>query len=507
MIRDLVFVDEGGESGRHASLTAADMGTDAFCTFCLANGNYIWKGKKEDLQILWQENFLNDDGRHIVEPDHVGYIEKEKMWLFGNVAITADGKEMRPDESGIFWTDKRGYKPIPIGVTSGGQAISEGIPYLSTNDSVDIKEIRANLADTIGNIEADKCLAWVTAVAFSSEAFKQFGCFPFLFMNGKTTSGKSTISEWMCSFFGIENNGLILSDTTPVAIMRSLGYYSGLPVFLDEYRNDEKIIQKTQFLRNVYNRQSAGKGIKADFGLRMAKVRGTVIIAGEELPKDVAIINRSIVIPVIRAKKRQDHYEWFCREKGKFSRFFYELLINKKNLVPKFNSMLIEAKQVFTSQKIDERTAINFSIICAGYVCAFGESKEFAKLIVEDIKKVHESNKEAGMVGQFIQDVLAMKYAQKFKNVQYWEVKGDELHIYIQALWNLWQEDSQRRGDKQLSVKSLRDCLREEPGWVSHGSVSRINGELAKVTVFKIKDMSADMSSFIEDSLFNTVTQ
>jgi len=498
IIRELVFLDELGDSGQCFALKADDMMSDAFCTFCLSKGNFIWKGKKEDLQILWQENFLNDDGRHIVEPDHVGYIDKEKMWLFGNVAITDDGKEMRPDQNGIFWLEKKGYKPVPLGITSGRQAISEGLPYLAINDTMDIRQIQNNLADTLGKVNAYKCLAWVTAIAFLEESFKHFGCFPFLFVTGKTGSGKSTIADWMCSFFGIESNGITLSQTTPVAIQRSLGYYSSLPVFLDEYRNTADIVYKTHFLRNVYNRQSSGKGIKADFGLRMAKVRGTVIIAGEELPNDAALINRSIIIEVVKANKTQDHYEWFRRERPKFSRFFYDILHAKKSLIPRFDKIIAEAKHVFTMRHYDERTAINYAILCAGYACAFGESEEFARLIVDDIKKVQIENAEASMVSQFLQDITALKFSKRLKE-NYWEVKGEEIHLYLQGLYNLWAEDSRKRGIEPLKMTSLRGYFKEEPGFIENGVASRIENKWARVSVFKIADISPEMRQLIED--------
>jgi DNA primase len=499
IVREIQFLDETGDGGHCFALKADEMGADAFATFCLAKGNYIWKGKKEDLQILWQENFLNDDGRHIIEPDHIGYLEKEKMWMFSNVVITDKGEEMRPDENGIFWTEKRGYKPVSLGITSGKQAISEGMPYLSINDQVNIEEIKKNLSDTIGDVEATKALAWITAVVFMENAFKKYGCFPFLFVTGKTGSGKSTIADWICSFFGIEHNGITLSQTTAGAIQRSLGYYSSIPVFLDEYRNTSDIIYKTHFLRNVYNRQSSGKGVKANFGLRMAKVRGTVVIAGEELPNDAALINRSIIIEIIKAKKREDHYEWFCREKSKFSRFFYDILKNKKALDEKFDSMMAKGKIAFMASKIDERTAINYAILCAGYACSFGESKEFAQLIVADIKRVQVDNKQASMISQFIQDISAMKFNGQIDG-RYWEIKSDgELHIYFQGLYNLWAKDCRQRGVNILKAESLQGYFKEEAGFIKNRHMSKIDNKSVRCSVFKLNEASPELQELVDE--------
>ena len=278
LIREVILTHKSGGRSKSLSITAEEMNNDAFRTFCWKAGNYVWKGKPDDLLVLWESEFVNaEDMRFIVEHDHIGWLDDEKMWLFGNVAVKDDGSELRPDEMGYFGL-KTWYPAIGIVVTTGKNTINSGVPSLSLNQ-FDIKEFKNRLSDTINPMQANLCLGWMTANLFMTEVFKLHGCFPFLYLRGLKGSGKTKVLSWILACLGIEGEGYSIESTTTVAAGRYLGYFSSLPVMFDDYRNTEKAQAKDGFFRNVYNRQSAGKGMKSEFGIREVKVRGTVCLA------------------------------------------------------------------------------------------------------------------------------------------------------------------------------------------------------------------------------------
>lgn len=487
MVREVLFVNEYGETSKSFSLTAADMARpDAFTAFCMGRGNFVWKGQKEDLFTIWESEFLMDDGRHITEPDHIGWVESEKMWLFGNIAFRGEGEEVRPDKNHVFWTGKKGLKPIPLGITSGKTVLAEGIPYLSLNP-VDIHDVKNRLSETIGNNEANICLGWITAVAFLEEVFDAYSCFPFLNLTGRRGSGKSTVAEWIMNFFGLENAGKMASDTTQVGLQRYLSYYSSLPVFLDEFRNTKQIVMKTGFLRNAYNRQSAGKGIKADFGLREAKVRGTLLISGEETPEDNALLCRCIVVIITERNRRADHYQWFVTHRTRLSNYFLELLRRKHKVVKDYLRILNEAKNFFVENNVDDRTAINYAIITAGYAIAFGEKDvDFAKWISEETVRVKAEYQDEQAVSVFLEDLIAMK-TRGIVNESYWdyEPQAKKIYLYFHGLYSIWsQEYRKTRGVEPFKASSIRDYLKEEQGFLGLGEVWRISGTIKKCIVF-----------------------
>lgn len=500
LIRELQFINEYGDhSASCSAIKPEDMGgSEGFTNFCFTHGNFIWRGTKDDLLNIWEGLFLEDDGRHIVEPDHIGWVESEKMWLFGNVAIDKDGKEMRPDKNHIFWLEKKGIKPVSLGVTTGKGQISEGIPYVSLTPC-DIKEIRKRLADTIGDIEAVKCLGWASAIPYLEDIFDVYGCYPFLFITGRTGSGKSTIAEWITCLFGIENAGKSISQTTVVAIQRSLGYYSSLPVFLDEFRNTSDIAFKTGFLRNVYNRQSSGKGIKSNFGIREAKVRGTLIVAGEETPNDNAILNRSILIEIVKKSRVTNHYDWFTKNKVRFSHHILEIIKNKARDKELFMRVLGEAKDYLTAHAgVDDRTAVNHAVLCAGHAIVFGDDDlKFADVIEAEAKKTNTEYQKDNMMHTFFSDLQVMAHKGELKD-HFWLVDDGKVYLYFEALYNVWSADARKRGLEPFKPSSVRGYFKEEPGFLEMSALKRIDGYMRRCIVLDYDTCGDDICSLVE---------
>ena len=498
IIREVVFVNQFGEYSSSFSLEAMDMsGVDSFKTFCLAKGNFIWRGNAEDLANIWEPLFLEDDGRHIIEPDHIGWIESEKMWLFGNVAVKGKD-EMRPDKNHIFWTEKRGLKPLALGVTSGRMTISEGIPYLNLGESPSLTEIRGYLGETIGDMQANACLGWMAAVLFLEDVFDLYGCFPFLFITGRRGSGKSTIAEWLMNFYGLENAGKMAADTTPVGLQRYLAYYSSLPVFVDEYRNVKQVTYKNGFLRNVYNRQSAGKGIKSDFGVREAKIRGTLLISGEETPEDNALLTRCIIIAITEKARKTNHFNWFMSNRIKFSVHVLNILLKKERHLKTFLGVLNEGKDYLTSQKLDDRTAINYSIMSAGYAVLFGESVDFAQWITYEAQRVRDDYQKEQAVEVFLEDLIYLRTVKQI-NDDYWEIEGDKIYLYFHGLYNIWaKEYAKIRGEQAFKASSIRDYLKEETGYLECGIDHRIKGHSKSCIIFDCEDAPKTLKNLVE---------
>lgn len=471
-IREATLISDTGEHSPSFSLESAPM-SDAgiFRTFCLSRGNFIWRGKTEDLLHLWEPMFLESDGRHIIEPDHIGWIESEKMWLFGNIALPAEGHEMRPDGNHTFWTDRKGIKPIALGVTSGRQVISEGIPYLAMESSApSIAEIHKKLGDTIGVNYSAMALGWVTSVPWMEEVFELYGCFPFLFITGRRGSGKSTIAEWLTNMFGLENSGKMASDTTAVGLQRYLAYYSCLPVFVDEYRNTKQITMKNGMLRNVYNRQSAGKGIKADFGIREAKIRGTLIIAGEELPEDNALLTRCLAIRVSDVERPENHFNWFMKHRSQLSSHILTTIRKKKTSTPTFINVLNESKLHFVSQGMDDRSAINYAVVVAGYFIAFGNSPDFGTWITNEAIAQKQEYEQEQAVDVFFDDLLFLKSAKKLEE-GFVDYEDGKIYLYYHGLYNLWSAEYFKvRGEHGFKASAIRGYMKDEPGFL-HTSV------------------------------------
>lgn len=484
IIRELRITNEFGRSHSFFAIRPEDMmGNDSFSTFCARHGNFIWKGRKEDLYSIWEYEFLNDSGRHIMEPDCIGWLPEEKIWTFGNVAFVPEG-ELRPDDHGIFWTEKCGFKPVPLGVSSGKNVISEGIPYLSLT-KCDFEALQGKLGESIGDFEAAVCLGWSFSVLFMEEVFKNYGCFPFLFITGRRRSGKSTVAEWIMNLFGLENSGKQAGDTTSVAVQRYMSYYSSLPLFMDEYRNDQKVTNKNGLFRNAYNRQSAGKGMKADFGIREAKVRGTLIIAGEETPNDNALLTRCVTVQVSELSRKVNNFDWFNKNRNRMSSFTYEILANRKTYLEKYIARLNKDKAEITNLLNDDRMGINMAVVSAGAWTLLGENKAFAKAFVMDITAAKATQESENAVAVFFADVQALSFDRSLKLQDYWDVSDGKIYLYFHGLYNIWARDYQGRNrETPFKADAIRNYLRDEAGFLNTSYPHRLKGGLCKCVVF-----------------------
>jgi hypothetical protein len=501
VVREVVLADEFGKQSHSFALPSEPMiKREAFSNFVMNKGNYVWKGTTDDLIQIWSGLFLEDDGRYIVEPDHVGWVPEERSWVFGNILVKENGEEVRPDKNNIFWVEKHGIKPVPISVTSGKTAISEGIPIVATTEH-DMNDVRQRFVESIGKYEAYTLLGWITAVLFMEEIFEAYNCFPFMFITGRRGSGKSTVAEWAMSFFGIEGGGRQASDTTSVAMQRYLGYYSSLPVFIDEYRNTKQITMKNGFFRNVYNRQSAGKGIKASFGVREGKIRGTLLLAGEETPEDNALLTRCIILTVLDKKRSTNHFNWFQAHRTSLGYHTCRLLRQKSALKATFMENLNEGKNFFVKKGLDDRMALNYAVLGAGYHAAFGElPKDFQEHLTEESRKTQIEYNQENAVNIFLDDLLMFQSTGLLREPM-WACTEDRIFLYFAGLYSTWATEYRKiHGTEPFKATSIKHYLEEEPGFIEFDKVKRIGKYLRRCVVFLKDEAPNSIKTLIEES-------
>ncbi len=503
-MREIVFINEAGKHSSSFTASAEDMASIRdFTVFCFAKGNFVWRGMQEDLMTIWEDEFLMmDEGRVIVEPDHIGWIEADKMWVFGNVAMTEDGRELRPDKSQTFWIEKKGIKAISMAVDSRQKMVDSGVPCLSMIE-FRVEQVLERLSKSIGENEAKQCLGWLSAIVFMEEVFERYGSFPFLFITGKRASGKSTVAEWLMNFFGMENSGKMASETTSVAIQRYLSYYSSLPVFVDEYRNTDQIKYKTGLLRNAYNRQSAGKGTREGWGVREARIRGTLLIAGEETPEDNALLTRCIPVFLYEKQRLENNFHWFMANRAKFSNHTLELIKTKKARLDVFFRIMEEARKYFVSEGRDERTAINYATVAAGYAAAFGDKDiDFARWIGKETERIQAEFDEEQSTVVFWEYMIAMK-TKGVMDDKYWGAgthNGSPAYfLYFEGAYNEFsQEFRKTRGALPFKKSAVRAYMKEEPGFLELRHHHALKGQVKSCMVFDRHNAPDHLKHLIE---------
>ena len=276
------------------------------------------------------------------------------------------------------------------------------------------------------------------------------------------------------SLYGIESAGKGASETTAVAIQRSMSYYSSLPLYVDEYRNDLKVTQKNGVFRCAYNRQSMGKGLKQEFGIREGKIRGTLLIAGEETPNDNALLTRCVTVLISESKRKVNNFDWFIKNRTALSSFTYDILSHKKENLDRYLKRLVEDKDDIAKLMNDDRMAINKAVVSAGVWLLFGDNEDFTRDFIQDLTESKEIQEAESVVASFFADIKAMSVDSAFKIKDLIDLNDEKIYIYFHGLYNKWAKDYQSR-NRETPFKSdaIRNYLKEEPGFQEMSTMHR----------------------------------
>lgn len=402
IIREVTFVNEFGEKSPPFFLAPEDMvSSQYFAKFCASKGNLLWYGKQPDLIKIWELEMAREDtGVIVYQPDRVGEVEPG-IWLFANIAIKG-GKTYKPDERGIFWIDGKGYLPRPL----TGDNESDPLPELCLDGNLDkIRDIARKMKENVNSYVAYAGLGWIIACIFGRVIFAEFGFFPILFAHGKYESGKTTFLRWLFAFLGIETTGKSLAESTQNFIMRSLAYYSSLASWFDEYRNEGKITAKNGYLRSAYNRQSAGKGIKATFGAKGYEVAGALAISGEESPRDAGLSSRCCYLRLSEAKRTGAHFNWLNETSPEFSWLTYYLISNYEELADKIIKEIRDLNEALREVGVPDRTAGNWAIVGGAFYAVISQDENFIRWIRKECTVTENITKAEHMLAVFWEDV------------------------------------------------------------------------------------------------------
>lgn len=481
VMRYVQFVNEFGEKSKTFVLEPSDMaGVGKFKEYCFSRGNYIWEGSGSDLQEVWKYELRRDTGDMIYTPEVIGEIEPG-FWLFGNIAVK-NGKVYHPDSDGIFWIESIGYKPQSLSVGPRGETMEDAIPSLYLDDKeVDIVEIAETLKNNLGGYEAYVGLGWVIATIFSRVIFEEFDNFPFLFLHGKRESGKTTFLKWLMSFFGLETDGTSIHETSQNYIMRVLSYFSSMGVWFDEYRNTRKVTQNDGYLRSAYNRQLSGKGIKSPFGAKAYKVKATLALSGEELPKDSGLFTRLVPLQMSANKRNREYYERLKRMTEKFSGFTLYLIKNYDEYKDEIISTIKELRSALVKQEITDRTAQNWAVIAGAFYATVKEDQKFIEWVLKSCQEVRKTAEDEHILNIFWNDVVIMHsdFEINDKHVtDYYDKDKELIAIWFPAVYNIWAKYYRSRtGKEPFDKASISSYIKDESYYVDNKTV-RLNGKV-----------------------------
>lgn len=182
-------------------------------------------------------------------------------------------------------------------------------------------QMRDDLIKTVGDRDAWLAMGTMCAYAFGPELVQNYLCHPGIFFTGGYQTGKTETARRMTRIFGMGNKFIDLSDTSQVAIIRTLAQYSSLPPPFDEYRLSHASDPRQKFidgiLRAATQRGESHKGtIASQTSTVSTPPRTSPVVTGENSPRDSATASRYVHLTMSSARRKPGSGEAWDRVKA-----------------------------------------------------------------------------------------------------------------------------------------------------------------------------------------------
>jgi hypothetical protein len=443
--RLIKFVNMRGEESKgrevgHADVLTEDMfaGADKFRQYCLSKGNFNFgvgsSAGNLDLQKL-HSDVSNDAAYRVIKlvqyvgwhalPKHAsdagaadGQVTIPGIWFYDSNAYV-NGKEIRPDEDGIFWHDGEGYalsrrgreqefahgRPtMKPGITIESMKLNtegwdvEAKKLFETNPSGGFyREVCRLMVEAAGGQEGRMAIGGVLGFAAAPEIFAHWQCFPGVQISGQYGSGKTTYSSWLMSFQGQRVTdgeehrigaglGMVSSNVTAVGMMCQLENYSNLMVWADEFRAAElKRLQggeaKLAIMRDAYGRQLATKW--SPDGLQRV-IRTMLLVSGESTSDDAATRSRYVHMLVSENKRLDNHHDWLMAHDKYLFIFWREIMERREEFVKLVMSQIESWINHKDLAKLPARERLTHAVAYASWAASHTaqEVEEYRKFMV-----------------------------------------------------------------------------------------------------------------------------
>lgn len=334
-----------------------------------ANRFLLFLGNDYDLTSLVQYFELKFKPKLVVQSDCVGEIGPG--FIAENLYISNSG-DFKPLTNGFLSLDDHNSIQIVELATKGGG--HSGLPYFPLVEPVGgIDEYKKRVFDMLirnRNLKVGIGIGWMKATLWSTMFFKKYRFFPILMFHGKHASGKSRLANWLMSLVGMrEIQGIPLTErgTTEVGLARKFAYYSALPVFLDDYRNEKETGQKFHtFFRNVFDRSCSPKGIKSDWGVREVPIRGCLLLNGETSPNDPGLVSRIISIELTEQERDAKYWQTILKTEPGFAAIGLDWLKHRMDGFQGFIETYAKIEPILAKKIDNGRQASIWSVAVAG---------------------------------------------------------------------------------------------------------------------------------------------
>ena len=506
IMREIKLINKYGKEAGPFKIKSEQLASlTEFKKFCIDKGNFIYSGPERSFVKLIEYILANSDEFKVVNLiPQIGYIPQFNIFLFENALIDKEGKIYYADENSIIWKNNEGFQCY---------SLSEEEPVVTIEKKdIDIYSLELdfinNICGSFGEQKFKLAISWLYANIFTHEIQKRYKMFPFLYIYGKTRAGKDVLSGWLISLFGLDSS---VKESLPqmrstVGISRKAGYYSSLPVVLDEYKNINDIIKFNGFFKNLAHKIGVTKGLISRFGTYNEKINSNFIFTAEELPEDQAILSRSIILRINPNKRNDSYYNAINEHIPSYNQIGLHWLENRGTKRAEYFSYIEKIIDTLTKEGVAKYTAEAYAIAGAGYLCitdSEDDKQDYLDMLINIAKEDNTAKNQLDLLSVFFMDLDTLSAKLEFSsNAAIME--GSYCFFWLKYFVDIWNENLKRQGREPHTYKSILDLVRELPGCIKINSPKRVHGKLRKCVVFHMEKMPEEIQIFVDNYFTNT---
>lgn len=455
-------------------------------------GNYIWKGKEE--QLIKLKEFLYETTESAHEITQLGW-QRDGFFAFGNGAFFQNDW-VPVDEMGIVRLDDLGnfYLPSASEIFKNDRQLFQfERSFIHTNyNAITLRSYTDLMIEVFGD-NAKVGICFLLATIFRDIVTRVTKNFPMLNLYGPKGSGKSELGHTLMSFFIIDNRPPNLQNATDAALADSVAQCANALVHLDEYKNTIDLTRR-EFLKGLYDGTGRTRmNMDRDKKRETTAVDCGVCVSGQEMPTiDIALFSRMLFCSF-------DTTEFTIESKRKFDRLAeirklgcthltLEILRHRAKVEAEFpsnyKSAMSDLMATLEGESIEDRILRNWVVLAAIYRTLNGVLDigfEYKNMLAVCRKYCVRQNSECSSSNElavfwqtvdflhqngdiFIDADYRIKYEKKFKGrgmKDAIEFKSSRpiLYLSIKRVIMLYRQTCKKTGDNPLSADSLRNYL------------------------------------------------
>lgn len=322
--RLIVFKDKNGRKSKPIQMAGDKLNSSQeLRKFFPKVGSYHWWGNQEECDFWLQELDVQNYQRTITEIDTYGWNREVGIYIMGDCAVGANGQFIFPDKNGIIWYNQLGYKNSDS--VEAGTSFCHKPPTLfpdaedarKAHDAIDWNEeqhevgkiwqtMNQDFVDAFGGVAGYAAIGAMLQYLAHPEILRAIGGKPGLWMQGRKGSGKTKTVEAGMRIYGFPRNYEIVAlGSTKVGIERNLSQFSGLPVHIDEWRNNRADDNTVGFITNAFNEIGISKGTSVGTkSTRKSRAATIPIVTGEDGATDPALRSRYLRLIMSQAQRQ-----------------------------------------------------------------------------------------------------------------------------------------------------------------------------------------------------------